>query len=385
MNKNKNTPAVVARTLTDDFLSRTGISNAAGDPAQRYLWTDSFAVQCCFALSNLLNSAAYQKKALKLIDQVHHTLGRHRPDDTRKGWISGLSETEGKIHPTTGGLRIGKKLPERTRDEPFNQRLEWERDGQYFHYLTRWFNALLLAQHETGKKTYGLWASELMEASRSFVHHDNGLYRMYWKMNIDLSEPVITSMGAHDPLEGLVSTISAMIAAPESRPLLEILEQEMKSICGGMDWFTTDALGIGGLLLNAAKTTELRARGVQLPACIRPEYLISEAVAGLRAYSMHVYDSLQPADMRLAFRECGLSLGIRVLYGLKDRNDSVEFDLNSLKEYTGLADEIEDFWSKPSNQLSPTWTEHLDINCISLASSLLARDYPQAFCPTSEI
>jgi hypothetical protein len=36
---------------------------------------------------------------------------------------------EGEAHPTQGGLRIGKALPERRVDEPFDEQLEWERAG----------------------------------------------------------------------------------------------------------------------------------------------------------------------------------------------------------------------------------------------------------------
>ena len=73
---------------------------------------------------------------------MHHVLGRHRDDDPRRGWISGLSEEEGERHPTRGGLRIGKPLNEREPDEPADSQLEWEQDGQYFHYLTKWMHAL---------------------------------------------------------------------------------------------------------------------------------------------------------------------------------------------------------------------------------------------------
>jgi len=31
----------------------------------------------------------------------------------------------------------GKALNERGADEPVDEHLEWNRDGQYFHYLTR--------------------------------------------------------------------------------------------------------------------------------------------------------------------------------------------------------------------------------------------------------
>ena len=73
--------------------------------------------------------------ALRLAEQVHQTLGRHRSDDPRSGWISGLSEREGEYHPTCGRLRIGKELSERAPDESIDERMEWDRDGQYFHYL----------------------------------------------------------------------------------------------------------------------------------------------------------------------------------------------------------------------------------------------------------
>ncbi|MCF8126715.1 MAG: hypothetical protein K9J51_10890 [Desulfotignum sp.] len=63
----------------------------------------------------------------------------NREDDPRTGGISGLDEKKGKQHPTRGGLRIGKPLNERRSDEPFDQNLEWDRDGQYYHYLINLF------------------------------------------------------------------------------------------------------------------------------------------------------------------------------------------------------------------------------------------------------
>jgi hypothetical protein len=44
-----------------------------------------------------------------------------------------------------GGLRIGKPLKERGANEPIDESLEWDRDGQYFHYLTKWMHALCRA------------------------------------------------------------------------------------------------------------------------------------------------------------------------------------------------------------------------------------------------
>src|SRR5215207_8409847 len=100
-----------------DFAARTGLT--ASGREQRYLWTDAFAVQNFLALG-------HEDLASRLIDRVHHTLGRHRGDDGRHGWLS----REGETRPTLNGLRIGKDLPERVETEPFDRELEWDRDGQ---------------------------------------------------------------------------------------------------------------------------------------------------------------------------------------------------------------------------------------------------------------
>ena len=56
--------------------------------------------------------------------------------------MSGLERARRPRRTHLGGLRIGKPLPERRADEPLDERLEWDRDGQYFHYLTQWMHAL---------------------------------------------------------------------------------------------------------------------------------------------------------------------------------------------------------------------------------------------------
>ncbi len=370
----------VALKLINDFLLRTGITGSEGNPEHRYLWTDAFAVQACVALSYEPEGENYKGYALNLIDIVHHTLGQYRHDDTRKGWISGMSPDEGENHPTAGGLRIGKKLTEQINGEPFNQSLEWERDGQYFHYLTRWFNSLLQAYKETGEKTYARWAAELIKASERFINKNRGLPGIFWKMDTDLSRPVVESMGTHDPLEGLVCVISAMEAAPESIIYLDSLKQDFQDLCQNMSWFTTDALGIGGLLLNTAITAELSLNKKPLPPNIRPGYLFAESLAGIQAYSKLEFNRLKPADIRLPFRECGLSLGFRVLYGIRNRHQSLDMDFSELGKFLYLVEDIEDFWCDPDNQQSQTWSAHRDINEVTLASSILARYHPHAFC-----
>jgi hypothetical protein len=145
------TPDEAFRTsarLMSEFATRTGLS-APARPQERDLWTDAFAVCNFLELFRRSRDESYLRHATQLIDQVHRVLGRYRDDDTRRGWISGLDEEAGCRHPTAGGLRIGKPLKEREADEPFDERLEWDRDGQYFHYLTKWMHALCQAAFVT--------------------------------------------------------------------------------------------------------------------------------------------------------------------------------------------------------------------------------------------
>jgi hypothetical protein len=106
------TNAASARHMMFDFAQRTGLTSSERPPV-RYLWTDAFAVCNFLGLFVEHGDEDALRLALRLVEQTHHALGRHRPDDPRCGWISGLSsEEEGEFHPTRGGLRIGKPLPE---------------------------------------------------------------------------------------------------------------------------------------------------------------------------------------------------------------------------------------------------------------------------------
>jgi hypothetical protein len=179
---------VEAVELMQRFAERTGLRTKHA--RWRYLWTDAFAVCNLLGLAQHTGETSYLDLALCLVNEVHHTLGRHRSDDLRQGWISGLSEQEAQAHPTRGGLRIGKPLPERRLDEPFDDRLEWECDGQYFHYLTKWMHALDQVGRVTADLRFNIWARELATAAFAAftcVLPDSDLRRMYWKMSIDLS------------------------------------------------------------------------------------------------------------------------------------------------------------------------------------------------------
>jgi hypothetical protein len=121
----------IAAQLMSAFASRTGLHPTSKN-LQRYLWTDAFAVCNFFELFKRTGDRLYRHCGTDLIYQVHQILGRYRPDDIRHGWISGLDDQVGREHPTQGVLRIGKPLKERPLDEPIDEQLEWDRDGQSF-------------------------------------------------------------------------------------------------------------------------------------------------------------------------------------------------------------------------------------------------------------
>src|SRR5665647_1548004 len=195
----------LAQTLMDGFAKRTGLISGA---QRRYLWTDAFAVCNFIGLRRETADPHYDELALRLVDAVHHVLGRHRADSSRSGWISGLEEDVGEAHPTLAGLRIGKPLPEREPGQPFDSNLEWDRDGQYFHYLTKWMHALGQMARTRNEPQLLMWASELADtAHRRFTYGSGTNKRMYWKMSIDLMRPLVPSMGQHDPLDGLLTCL----------------------------------------------------------------------------------------------------------------------------------------------------------------------------------
>ena len=378
-----------ARELMDDFVVRTG-ATGDGEP-RRYLWTDAFAVCTLRALASNLDEPRYRELARELIDQVHFVLGRHRSDDVRKGWISGLDEHTGGQHPTVGGLRIGKPLAERTPDDTVDERLEWNRDGQYFHYLTKWVHALDRATHDTGEKSLRRWSRELLEtAADRFIVESHGTLRMVWKMSIDLSRPLVASMGHHDPLDGHVRCLqlqSSGVAAGdrEAADRMRTLAARFASMIHRDALATADPLGIGGLLTDAAVLAQL-IDGEHIEDNGLLDALLSVVTGSLRQYARQ-NDLDLPATHRLAFRELGLCIG---LHGVPIIQRQVEaapnrFDdaaqigrrLERLVEAAALRREIEAFWLTPAHRQTDLWSDHGDINDVMLATALVPDGFLQ--------
>jgi hypothetical protein len=377
------------RDLMTDYAERTGL---VGERAPtRYLWTDAFAVCNFLALEQRTGDKTFRDLALRLVDQVHHVLGRHRADDPGAGWISGLGEKEGARRPTVGGLRIGKALAERRPDEPMDERLEWDRDGQYFHYLTKWMHALARTGRVTRDPRYVRWAIELAETAVyrfSYGPKSGGPRRMVWKMSIDLSRPLVDSQGQHDPLDGLVTCLELRSAASVFGELpargLDRQTAGLTAMVENQPLATADPLGIGGLQTAAHTLAQLTLAGV-------PGYggliktLLDEALPGLQ-YQSRDRDALSmPADYRLAFRELGLSIGLRAVKhthelavqhpGTLDSVPSLGSRLERLMRYVPLIDTIEGFWVEQTNRSSRTWKEHEDISAVMLATSLAPEGY----------
>jgi len=223
-------------------------------------------------------------------------------------------------------------LNERKPHEPYNPNLEWDRDGQYFHYLTKWMHALTKMYHIFKEEKYLTWAVDLAKASTAFFTND----RMYWKMSIDLSYPLVPSMGQHDPIDGYVTFKE--LQAFTSVNLEEEL-QKLEKLIYQVNLITIDPLGIGGLLFDAYRLKQL-----DIEAKKRLE-LINAAQKGLE-YCQLSHD--------LAFRELGLAIGLQAAK-----------EMFVLEKYWSLIDEINKYWIRHCD-----WIEHTDINRVMLATSL---------------
>ncbi len=389
----RSTATQLATSIMEDFAERTAIWGDLGD-GTRYLWTDAFAVRNYLNLhlrtQQSTQNIGHLEHALRLIEQVHHTLGKHRPDDERSGWISGLAAELAELHPTVGGLRIGKPMNERGDDEPYDERVEWDRDGQYFHYLTKWIDALHHTAVVTHEHKYFEWAAQLARsARRAFVQSSaDKPATIFWKMSIDLSRPLIGSMGRLDALDGFVTYSSLQATADQGtsgdgdHADLHNAITDFFFICRQADWVNDDELGIGSLLADAARLIQLLHTGSLVHTSII-EKAVAEARISMDQMSFHRLMH-RPASMRLAFREFGLSIGLHQIrharsiieqrHEIFEGHQNLISDLDQILKHEAVADQIERYWLDPTHQSTTAWTRNTDINAVMLATSLLSDD-----------
>jgi hypothetical protein len=226
-------------------------------------------------------------------------------------------------------------------------------------------------------------------AHAKFTHAPSGSRRkqIYWKMSIDLSYPLVASMGQHDPLDGYITYNELQATATADKetltgPALSAEIDDMSKICKGRRWVTDDPLGIGELLGCAYKVVQLIVNGYFRETEML-EILLDSSRRGLELCLVRSPLNF-PADYRLAFRELGLSIGLRAaerMQKLIEQNPKFSNEkhllsrVESMTKFLPLSEGIEKFWLDPASRESPTWIEHRDINMVMLATSLTPDGY----------
>jgi hypothetical protein len=241
----------------------------------------------------------------------------------------------------------------------------------------------------TNNPVFNTWAIELAKtAHAAFVYASGtGIGRMYWKMSIDLSRPLVHAMGHHDPLDGLITykqlRKTSIECFDETQPNLDAEIAHLEDLCRGVDWTTDDPLGIGGLLTDVCRVVQLiREDGSDWNDLLTD--LLKASLAGLESYRGSE-QLTHPARYRLAFRELGMSIGLHAAQkargliektGLRfPREYPIPSQLRKLDALISLGETIENFWLQPEHRQSETWLKHKDINSVMLATSLVPGGY----------
>jgi hypothetical protein len=233
----------------------------------------------------------------------------------------------------------------------------------------------------TGEARFNDWARELAEVAHgAFTRASPGGRGIVWKMSIDLSRPLVASMGQHDPVDGLVTclqlraTAASLGAAPE--PSLDAVHSDFARLVLPQNLATADPLGLGGLLVDAGRIAQLLEAGALAGGNLL-EALLAAALAGLEHFARQG-DLDQPSSRRLAFRELGLAIGIaglgplgRALREGDLRLARARAQVDALAAYTDLGARIAAFWREPSHRANRTWADHEDINDVMLATCLV--------------
>eukprot|EP00761_Pharyngomonas_kirbyi_P006474 gb/GECH01006481.1/.p1 GENE.gb/GECH01006481.1/~~gb/GECH01006481.1/.p1 ORF type:complete len:425 (+),score=99.91 gb/GECH01006481.1/:1-1275(+) len=398
-----------ASQLMDAFAQRMGLSpTPSHQPPRRYLWTDAFAVSNFIALYRETGEERYRSMATDLVSSVHDVLGRHRHDWMSSGqWLSGLGEQEGQNHPTQGGLRIGKPHPDTPGHGFEPEASEWDRDGQYFHYITRWMHALdLMGRVTSHPSSYHRWAIELGKtAHRSFVYKPafSPQPRMYWKMNVDLTQPMVTSQGHHDPLDGYISLLELSHGtSQDSHNHCFRLDDELETfrwMCQDHSWSTSDPLGIGCLLTDSYRLYQHLQEAPSSFSSTKDfdhdllKQMIRDANRSLETeFSFRQFEL--PSEVRLAFRELGLAIGLQAVAKMAQKEDDApktkklfahdsqsRETLQRLARFVPRSEQLIEFWRHSKPRSVDTWIEHQDINDVMLATALIPSgflDLPQS-------
>jgi hypothetical protein len=185
-------------------------------------------------------------------------------------------------------------------------------------------------------------------------------------MSIDLTRPLVASMGQHDALDTLITCVQLQDTAHRlesalTGPDLTAQAADLAGMVENSDLATLDPLGLGSLLTDASRVVQLMKRGEFADGKLLAA-LLAAAEDGL-SQGAGQEELRQPASRRLAFRELGLVIGLSAA--------TREPALALMAPLFPMASKITSFWLDPRHQRSPTWSDHRDINEVMLATALL--------------
>jgi hypothetical protein len=172
-------------------------------------------------------------------------------------------------------------------------------------------------QLNSGHPAYAKKALELGEAAfKGFAHKSasGDVIGIYWKMSTDLSRPLTFAMGLHDALDGLVTfrEVQHVIAKTHAETGNGDLTRAAKAIsklCRSRNWSTSDPLGIGGLLFDACRLSQLSQWQGDDDLLEEITNAYNNGVGAFVASQLLT----RPVSQRLAFRELGLAIGLKAI------------------------------------------------------------------------
>lgn len=331
---------------TDPNLSTWTPPPAAEGHRGRYLWTDGFAVVNFLTLHKFTGEDRYVTLAANLVSTVHNILGYTRDGQSR---LPGATDD----HPLNGGLRIGK-LDESGPDG----------DGQYFHYLTVWMFALNRVTVVTGNKWYNDQAVSLAKAvlPRFMTNMSSDRPRMYWKLSMDLSRPLVTSEGNLDPIDGYVTYKLLQDTSDDETVLQDEIAAFKKIVDTKWRYYSSsDTLDLGMTLWTAhwLSSEDTWAATISRRAISCLGFLVQDGY----------FD--EPVSRRLAFREFGTALGLRVAMAWVDEADTIHSKLQALPDQICKTWEDAGLVPVATKELEGRMAELMPITAVMYASALI--------------
>jgi hypothetical protein len=233
-------------------------------------------------------------------------------------------------------------------------------------------HALCRAAFATGSPAHIVQALDLgVGAFNGFTHRSasGDVAGIYWKMSTDLSRPLISALGMHDALDGFITFQEIRHAASKippggPAPNLDSAIDTLSNLCRNRDWVTDDPLGIGGLLFDICRLSQLGDGDADQELLGN---LTAASQEGLRAF-LASRGLARPAAQRLAFRELGLAIG---LAGVSD----IDGAHGASDQYRSLAERIVNDWLPLAHSPDELWQAHQDINDVMLATALTPRTF----------